>query len=521
MVEEGWTDLVGRYEPVYSAMDLYARYKCEELSQDVEMLTRYILQTPLEAIASMFPDFVNKSVDKSLATYPDSTRLLNETPYHASETINIQMTDGYQLRVLEYSSNLEPVSLTDWNTKATVKKGAYVTFVIAFTNNSNITNADLTDCMSLAEDKESIDILLFNQDATRKVEASCSYGIHAFGERNYYKKLCLLVTTDIHGSQARLQAAIDYINNVECIDAGCCLGDIQAEGFTDNDGSWYYNTVNSCNKPFYTALGNHDVGNTNTTTASTTTMGAFNKFIATTLEGVDKPYYSINLDKYKVTIIVLNNYDTPDTMLDSTTFAVNRKVDMFSQAQLDWLVNTLQNVPSENHVLILTHNFYDDSIAEDCNFVTYGESLGENTSAYGKQNIVPSIINAWINGTSISESFTPLAAYQQYCPVLNVNADFAARGTGNFVGYLAGHLHIDFVGYNAAYTNQKVFGFMATADGTWQNFRSDLPRVENTKSIDCLTTVSIDTDNRLINIVRVGSNVTNRMVKRDMMSLQY
>ena len=77
-------------------------------------------------------------------------------------------------------------------------------------------------------------------------------------------------------------------------------------------------------------------------------------------------------------------------------------------------------------------------------------------------------------------------------------------------------------GYNTSGKENvnKRIAILVTADN-WQNYCSDLPRAKGTKAEDCLTVLSLDTENRRINLVRIGSNVTVNLDERTYTALPY
>ena len=87
-----------------------------------------------------------------------------------------------------------------------------------------------------------------NRDIEHIVNAAAGVGRYGFGG-TFPKRLALLVATDIHRCQKQLIHAVDYLNGMDALDAGICLGDIQGANFTENDGSWYFMAVNKTEKP--------------------------------------------------------------------------------------------------------------------------------------------------------------------------------------------------------------------------------------------------------------------------------
>ena len=370
-------------------------------------------------------------------------------------------------------------------------------------------------------------IIDWNADMIPAVNASCMYGIHRGGSLNPNKCCSLLITTDIHKSEKRLSSALIYMDATESIDFGCCLGDMQGGDFSENDGTWYTTRINSCTKPFLTVIGNHDCGNSTLGTKSGTTAEVVAKFI-TPVEGkmgksgLTVPYYSYNDTNHKIHFIVLYNYDSPDTKDGSGNFVFYRGGEAYSQAQLDWLASDLNTVASDYSVVVLMHSFWFPDTPVQCNFSEPNKELRGNTiiGYEPTDNIIPKIINAYMTRGVINESFAPKSDYSNVLPTLIADYDFSSAN-GDFICYIVGHTHNDVVSHSTDYPQQLAIGLCATAQDLYQNGNSDLPRVEGTRTEDAITVVGFNKSLRTVNLVRIGSNVTKYMVKRDFISISY
>ena len=258
----------------------------------------------------------------------------------------------------------------------------------------------------------------------------------------------MLVSTDIHGDNGVRSNMIEYLNNTHAIDAGICLGDIQTMTYGDNDGTWYTDIVNTSEKNFYTVLGNHDIGVWNGYEGNGTAELAFEKFIAPTLGKIGKsnlttPYYAVTYDNYNTVVIVLNNYDAPDVTDESGEFVISRDNELFSQEQIDWFIQTLNAVPTGYHVVIAMHSVGFAHTIVESNFTHHNDDYSlEMRYPYGWCTVIPDIVNAWKNGTTLTESYEP-TEYTDILSTLTVACDFTVRGEGEFVCYLVGHDHTD------------------------------------------------------------------------------
>lgn len=363
-----------------------------------------------------------------------------------------------------------------------------------------------------------------NKDVEHIVNAAAGVGRYGLGGV-FPKRFALLVGTDFHRCQKQVINAVDYLNGMEALDACINLGDTQGSNYTENDGSWYYMAVNKTEKPFYTVIGNHDGGNSAQKEISGTKAEVMNKFIASTrtamhMPALDKTYYSVRFEEKNITLIVLDNYMAPEQRNEAGDFELSRAAECLNQEETDWLIQTLNEVPEGDHVLIARHSYPDSAEAVHCCWTQQGSLITSACPPYGACEIVPDIVDAWMNGSTLRKTYAPLPGWPNV-PTLTAEADFTARGKGIFIAYLIGHTHRDTLGKSAVYPRQNIICFASSANDDWQNHDSDLPRMRGTKAEDCLTVAAADTEKRRLHLVRVGSCITSDLVERKYITVSY
>ena len=442
--------------------------------------------------------------------YPNrsTSRKILSFPYDI--TIYLKDKINYEYN-LHYFSTDEPTTYIDWTDwlkePIVVPANTYFSISLRKTDNSNLKLVDLSQQLFGVAGRlssSSTNVKALNKDKEIDLQSMSKYYVgFPDGNPDIRNNFTMLITTDIHEDTKALKRAIDYVNEEESIECACSLGDMAGGKFTDTDGSWYSNLIHECNKNFYTVVGNHDswVGD-NTTSA--TQQEVFDKWILPNRDKMGLPdlttsYWRKDINDRNITLIGLNIFDS------SATYNL-------SQEQVNWLVSQLNDIPSNNHLVILSHYIPEDNTKIENPFSTNKyERLKDQHASYPIPELLTDLVNAWINGTSVSKTYS----------TITVNADFTARGTGNFVCYLTGHYHVDMVVYIDKYPNQKYLTLSTTSSSVWQTMYGDLPRDKNTKSEDLLTVFSVDTVKRHIYLVRLGSDTTFELTDRKKTCIEY
>ncbi len=91
---------------------------------------------------------------------------------------------------------------------------------------------------------------------------------------------------------------------------------------------------------------------------------------------------------------------------------------------------------------------------------------------------------------------------------------------GEFVCYLSGHTHTDYVWYGKEYPQQLCVTVDSSHVG-YANYWSDTLRQEGTKSEDLFNLFSFDTEQKLVKIVRVGANTNTWLQSKRMITVNY
>ncbi|MGQ7452366.1 metallophosphoesterase family protein [Streptococcus suis] len=328
------------------------------------------------------------------------------------------------------------------------------------------------------------------------------------------KKFTLGIMSDTHGDTNAMSNFADLVNNVDAIDGALNLGDVERQNPSAGNMQIYMPLLNRVTKPFMHTLGNHDVrceakpsvsGNYSVEQATADYIGQSSLSSKYSARGYG--YY--DFDNYKLRLIVLNEYDYPDDLDASGNWLYYDSLQYFSKGQIDWFVSTLSSVPTDYAVIIARHSIepttYDSSIVNQHFDAKDTAQAITGSNGYMSGSIIADIVNAWINKESIAAEY----AYSKGGNVA-VNANFGSRSKSLFVTYLCGHRHRLGVGYITKYPNQRVIAVdTSSSDINYPVTENSLiPRNRTGKSQDCVTVLSYDNANRVINLVTVGANKT-------------
>ncbi len=274
--------------------------------------------------------------------------------------------------------------------------------------------------------------------------------------------------------------------------------------------------ANACNVPIYNCIGNHD-----------TTCGdrkipneELHKLLITSIKNpiqaeYERGYYYVDFEGKRLRLIVLNCYDFDNPADD------RRGVYSFSQQQCEWLVRVLKESKGKEYAVIIAAHEGDvvEPNSNDYGFCQrfYPHPWGKGTS---HRPLIAEIIDAFKHGKPLHID------HVWACTKQEVKIDDAFEGNGEFICYLGGHFHSDLVGYLPEYPDQLSIHIPSSAcfPAGYHNIGeelSDLPRIPDTVTEDCINFYGINRTKKTISIVRVGATVNDLMKKRQALVLNY
>jgi len=198
----------------------------------------------------------------------------------------------------------------------------------------------------------------------------------------------------------------------------------------------------------------------------------------------------------KIDMIFLNSFDLPYNYApDTVEDWVAHQRSCFMQQQISWLITTLQNIPDDHQVLIVTHCPIRNGAISNSSFVIKQRN----------GNLISGILEAFQNGTKFSQrGYTWSATYKTPLNTgvftAEANVDFSGKPTKRIIAVLSGHTHEDKDNFhnNVLYTQ--------TLDSLPGRCPT-ISRVMGESSEDAWDIVTIDPSARKIYFSRYGAGV--------------
>lgn len=292
-----------------------------------------------------------------------------------------------------------------------------------------------------------------------------------FGDK--YLPLQFVHLSDVHAKPELWERMTEYVDYYKdyisfALHTGDYCGASQ-EFYVD-----FYNECSPCTRPVLNCTGNHDTYKTREILSSTKEtvhgllFGARDSWGADFMSGDFSMTYCKDFESANVRLIVLDMYYGGDE-------------------QLCWLKYVLADAREKGyHVLTAAHEI--TSPITKKSDVTFNrlddvESLGGNSVRHN--DIEKAIV------------------------------DFKARG-GTHVCHLAGHEHSDIFGH----TDSGILNAVVPCATDWDGW-CDGKRVRGTRTYDCFNVVSVDVNQSLIKLIRIGNNTDHFLRSRRALCYDY
>ena len=217
--------------------------------------------------------------------------------------------------------------------------------------------------------------------------------------------------------------------------------------------------------------------------------------------GNDGTYFYVDFPQ-KVRFIMLNSHTDGDGSVDADGHAVYNpfKNFVFGQEQLEWVANKALKVPKDWNVVIMSHS--------NLGGIKDGSLLNGIISAFNSKTTYSGniTINSDYWGTNVSDT-----TYKN----ISVSADFS-NANGGIIAYFHGHNHKDVIDT----TTWAVPHIGITTAGGDVRDANPVERIVGTANETVLDIVSIDLENQIIHLTRLGAGA-DREVSYNLNVLQF
>lgn len=277
---------------------------------------------------------------------------------------------------------------------------------------------------------------------------------------------------DVHYETELWDRLVEYMNEYsDVIEFALHTGD-----YCKGSQAAYRDLYNLCRpsiRPIFNCVGNHDAIETKEILSSpkrVTHSLLFNKtddWDVTFMEGDFSMTYYKDFGKNNIRLVVLDGYYD-------------------REQQVEWLKNVLSDARERGyHVITATH--------EATAPITEPLDVTFNTR----------------------DDFIERFGDTQIFPFDGIIAEFKQNG-GKHICHLGGHYHHDRFGYTA----QGVLNVMVECATDWP-FWCDGKRVRGTRTYDCFNVVSVDVNQNLLKLVRVGNNCDHYLRQKSVLCYDY
>lgn len=314
--------------------------------------------------------------------------------------------------------------------------------------------------------------------------------------------------SDIHGDWERFDNVLEMLEYFKPAFA-IHTGDLVC--WDSNDGYDYfrYKTQN-IETPIYNCIGNHETFRGEECLSSEFLHDRYIKPLKN-IHSEGKGYYYVDFEEQNLRLIVLNDYE-----YDAAKSRTERDRYEISQEQCNWFCCVLKECEQKGLGVIIAAHESDEPIvpgSDDMGFCQRYEPHPWGGPGKPRCHIVADIVDAFKNGKSLKKEYT----WELSGNHVLANCSFEEKN--EFICYLNGHRHGDYVGYLPSYPDQLSLGMTCSGcfPAGYHNIGdeiSDLPRIPGTISEDAVNFCVLDRENRTVSVIRFGAYVNDRFEER-------
>lgn len=323
-----------------------------------------------------------------------------------------------------------------------------------------------------------------------------------------YSKTVICHFSDLHGDWKRFDNVLDMIDYYKPVFA-VHTGDLVCWDSNDEWEYFFEKTVN-INIPVYNCIGNHE---TFRGEEVLTNEFLHNRYIKPlkNIHSLGKGYYYTDFEEHNIRMIVLNVYEN-----EKTSDRTMRDKYEISRQQCEWLIDVLKDCEKKDMGVIIAAHEADEPVTPGSN--NYGFCQRVEPHPWGKGeshscNIIADIVDAFKNGKKFDKKYE----WKFSGNTFDIHCEFEKKS--EFICYINGHRHGDYIGYLPSYPEQLSLGMTCSGcfpEG-YHNIGdevSDLTRIPETVSEDAVNFYVLDRQKRTVSVIRIGASVNDMLEER-------
>lgn len=275
------------------------------------------------------------------------------------------------------------------------------------------------------------------------------------------RRMSFLHISDTHSVDVTLQPALEILNSDPTYSFMILTGDFLPTETMMQE-------VLASEKPVFIIPGNHDAWNEDNVANSYGQQG-FREQVLNRLYPNGEVNFGDDVANFFYADVTQNGCTIRVIGLDEYDFAnMGKPVVMnsvvFSQKQIDWLIDVLEDSGDKDGVIIMTHNGFGNShqntrdpdyINEFISINAYGFWDTYNYVGDGDAILIPSVVEAYMTGNDLTDvEFKSGHKIKKVSQMINVTTHFNNEPHNNFIAHYGGHVHFDVVEYLSQFPKQ-------------------------------------------------------------------
>lgn len=324
------------------------------------------------------------------------------------------------------------------------------------------------------------------------------------------RRMSFLHISDTHSVDVTLKPALEILNSDPTYSFMILTGDFLPTETMMQE-------VLASEKPVFIIPGNHDSWNEENVTYSYGQQG-FREQVLNRLYPNGEVNFGDDIANYFYVDVTQNDCTIRVIGLDLYDFDnMGRPVVMnsvvFSQQQIDWLIQVLEDSYDKDGVIILTHNGFGNSRqnTRDPNYLNEFVSIHASTfwdtynyAGDGDAILIPSIVDAYMTGNDLTDAqFKSGHKVNKVSQMINVTTHFN-EPHNNFIAHYGGHIHFDLVEYLSQFPKQLLSIVAYGGNGKGNNW-NDLVKTSTGEDSYTINASNVNFTTHEHQIVRLGS----------------